>query len=100
MSFEKIRIRITDHAYERYCQRVGPISRAELIQQLRSQIQRPDRRKREYIRLGGVWWRYGIQDGTMVLHTCYGEHHMDLPAAIKWAKRFKDRIALGDAHGD
>jgi hypothetical protein len=91
---------LTNHAYERYVQRVGLIDRDELTRMLKLQIHQPDRRKREYIQLAGIWWRYGIKDGIVILHTCYGEHHMDLPAAIKWAKRFKDRIALGDAHGD
>lgn len=91
---------LTNHAYERYCERVGIVDRDELTKQLQKQIHQPNRRKREYIQLDGVWWRYGVQDGTLILHTCYGEHHMDLPAAIKWAKRFNDRITLGEPYGD
>lgn len=91
---------ITNHAYERYCQRVGPVDRDELTTQCQNLIHRPDRRKREYIQLNGVWWRFGKQDNVITLHTCYGRHPINLPEAIKWAKRFNDRIALGETYGD
>jgi hypothetical protein len=91
---------LTNHAYERYCQRVGPIDRHELTQQLSLQIHQPNRRSREYIQLDGVWWRFQRQDKIVILHTCYGRHHINLPEAIKWAKRNKDRIALGDVYGE
>lgn len=90
---------LTNHAYERYCQRVGPIDRDKLTRQLQEQIRQPDRRRKDYIQLADVWWRYGVQDGAIVLHTCYGRSHIDLPAAIRWAKRYKDRIALGGRDG-
>lgn len=84
---------LTRHAHERYCQRVERIDRNDLIAQIRRS--EPAHKKRGYIELAGVWWRYGMRDNTMILYTCYGRHHMDLPAAIRWAKRKKDRINLG-----
>lgn len=86
---------LTRHAYQRYCQRVEHISRDQLIQQLLDHIQQPARRKRGYIQLDGVWWRYGSRDDVIILHTCYGRHHIDMPEAIRWAKRHRDRINLG-----
>jgi hypothetical protein len=91
-----MQLNITDHAYERYCERVEPVKREDLQQDLESKINQPERKKHQYIKLDGVWWRFGVEGKTMRLFTCYGRHNMDLPAAIKWAKRFKDRIALGD----
>lgn len=90
---------LTDHAYERYLQRVGPVDRDQLTEQLSSYLRRPDRRKGSYIRLAGVWWRFSVQGGICTLHTCYGRHVGDLPEAIRWAKRHGDRIALGDRGG-
>lgn len=85
---------LTNHAYERYCERVEPIDRDELTKHLQRAIKNPGRRKWEYIKLGDVWWRFGQQDSIITLHTCYGRHHIDLPDAIRWAKRYKDRIDL------
>ncbi|WP_199615527.1 hypothetical protein [Paenibacillus alkalitolerans] len=94
MTHEKQLI-LKDHAYERYCQRVGYMDRDELASQLLQQIARPDRRKQNYIQLDGIWWRFEDNGMSMIIHTCYGRHHMDLPAAIAWAKRNNDRIDLG-----
>ena len=90
---------LTEHAYQRYCQRVEPIERKELESWLREQSQRPNRRKREYIQLGGIWWRFGRKGKELILYSCYGKTHIDLPAAIRWAKQFGDRIALGERDG-
>lgn len=90
---------LTTHAYRRYQERVGPIRRGQLISQLRHQLRKPDRRKRSYIQLGGVWWRCSVKDGVTIFHTCYGRHVGNLPEAIRWAKRHGDRIALGGRDG-
>jgi len=95
MSFEKIRIRITDHAYERYCQRVGPIDRHELETVVRGHLMNGYRTVRGYLHTGGIWWRAKCADDTLTLYTCYGETHIDIPDAVRWAKRYKDRVALG-----
>lgn len=89
---------LTNHAYARYCERVEYADRDELTIQLQQSIHRPNRCKRDYIQLDGVWWRFGRIDRIVTLHTCYGRHHYDLPSAIKWAKRYNDRIDLG--YGD
>lgn len=86
---------LTRHAYERYCERVEPIERQKLIEMLERHLSRASPHKRGFIEANGVWWRYGIRNGTMILYTCYGRHFFDLPAAIKWAKRYRDRINLG-----
>jgi len=90
---------LTRHAFERYCQRVERIKRDELVELLRQHAERPTNKKRGYIELAGVWWRYGARNSAIILYTCYGRHHMDLPAAIRWAKRHRDRINLGGGEG-
>lgn len=86
---------LTNHAYERYCQRVEMIDRDMLTKQLKQALKRSHRRTRDYIQIDGIWWRFGVTKDTVTFYTCYGEHHIDLPAAIRWAKRYKDRIDLG-----
>jgi hypothetical protein len=100
MRLEELEIRIAGHAYERYCQRVEPVTRQALERSVAEELQRGYYRRHDYIQIAGVWWRYSTADGVMTLHTCYGRHHIDLPAAIKWAKRYKDRIVLGEVYGD
>lgn len=96
MDIESVRIRITDHAYERYCQRVGRIDRHELEMLVRGHLMDGHRVVRGYLHTGGIWWRASWENGILTLYTCYGRSHLDLPAAVRWAKRYRDRIALGD----
>jgi hypothetical protein len=86
---------LTKHAYERFCKRVEQTDRFELIERLKQQLPDAKPHKRGYIELADVWWRYGIRDSVLILYTCYGRHHIDLPEAIRWAKRHRDRINLG-----
>lgn len=95
MDLERIQIRITDHAYNRFCQRVGPIDRCNLEPLLRIHLMGGYRMTKGYLHTGGIWWRAKMEDDVLTLHTCYGETHIDIPNAVKWAKRFRDRIALG-----
>lgn len=95
MRLEHLELRIDHHAYERYCERVEPIGWQELERQLREQIKQGIRRQKGYVQIGGIWWRASFHNGALHLHTCYGETHIDLPAAIKWAKQHGDRIDLG-----
>jgi|HigsolmetaAR202D_1030399.scaffolds.fasta_scaffold19790_2 hypothetical protein len=88
-------IHITQHAYERYCQRVEPISYDELVKQVEEQAQYSLHHKRGYVQIAGTWWRGTVSRTEVVLHTCYGESHIDMPKAVKWAKRHGDRLALG-----
>ena len=96
MGLETKQLVIEKHAYERYCERVELISRKNLHALISEQLHDPGPRKSGYIQLGGVWWRYSVTDDRITLHTCYGRHHIDLPAAIRWAKRYRDRIILGN----
>lgn len=91
---------LTNHAYLRYCERVEPIDRDELTMQLQQATHHPERIKRQYIQILGVWYRFGRNGNTVTLHTCYGRHVGDLPAAIRWAKLHGDRIALGGQYDD
>lgn len=88
-------IRLTKHAYERYCERVVPIGWRELERQLQDHQYGGIYHKQGYVLIGGIWWRGTVKDTEIVLHTCYGEQHLDVPAAVRWAKRHGDRIVLG-----
>lgn len=96
MKLAYFEIRLTTHAYERYCERVGPINRTRLTELIQEQMQEGYQRKKGYVEIDGVWWRAEISNGIITLHTCYGRTHIDIPEAVRWAKRNKDRIALGD----
>jgi len=100
MRLEQIEIRLEPHAYERYCQRVEPVSRAALEQRIRDKITSIVIRKNGFLLIDDVWWRGQRSVDCLTLHTCYGRTPIDLPAAIDWAKRNKDRIALGEDHAD
>lgn len=82
------------HAYTRYCERVGPIEYDELHSRCLEALAVPCRREREYINLKGAWWRYEQHETVVTLHTCYGESHFDLIAAITWAKKHNDKVRL------
>lgn len=87
-------IRLNHHAYERYCQRVEPIGWQELEQRIAEQVQVNMRYKDGYVRIGDVWWRGEVTKEAVRLFTCYGETHIDIPEAIRWANRMKDRLRL------
>lgn len=94
-------IHIEQHAYERYCERVGVITYQDLVDLVDGQLQQGIYYKQGYVRIADVWWRGTVSRDRVVLHTCYGVTHIDVPLAIKWAKRFNDRLALGgDRYGD
>jgi hypothetical protein len=82
------------HAYERYCERVEPIGWRELEQLIAELMRSGFRYKDGYIRTGDVWWRGEVTRDHVMLHTCYGVTHIDIPDAIKWAKLHKDRLDL------
>src|SRR5690348_17146212 len=88
-------LRLSNHAYERYCQRVAETEREELTELCSTAFQnRHYRCNKRLIQLNDVWWRYARQQGAVVLVTCYGESAYDLIDAIHWAKRHNDRINL------
>lgn len=100
MRLDELQFTIDDHAYKRYCQRVEPISLEALTAHISELLQPGHYQQRGYLELNGVWWRYSVVDAVVKIHTCYGRHHLDLPAAIRWAKQHKDRIALGEPYRD
>ena len=87
-------IAIDRHAYERYCQRVEPIGWQELERQLGTALRQGLHMKDGYLQTGGVWWRAEREGRRIRLFTCYGCTHIDIPAAVRWAKRHRDRVAL------
>lgn len=89
-------IKLMPHAFERYCQRVEQIDRAELERVIREQLKLGCRRDRGYLQTQDeVWWRISVSNSAVTFHSCYGRTSIDIPKAVKWAKRNKDRIALG-----
>ena len=87
---------IEDHAYDRYCERVKWITRDALHNTIHQKMQDGMYHRDGYVRIGNVWWRGTVTPDKITLHSCYGITHIDVPRAIKWAKRFRDRLALGE----
>ena len=88
---------VTLHAHKQYCSRVEKISYEELNRLVNEQYRARDwtYNRRQFIYLNGVWW---VKDdsvpGRVVMVTCYGKSHMDIPAALTWAARHNDRLVL------
>lgn len=97
MRLEDLEVIVTDHAYTRRCQRVGPIERTEMTQQLQQAVANGDSvlDKEGYLKACGAWYMSIKTDDKLMLVTCYGDTHMDLPAAKRWERHNKDRINLG-----
>lgn len=88
-------IRITDHAYAQYCQRVGEIDRTMLREHVGKVVNNGEcHRSREFVQIDGVWWVFEIAADVMLLITCYGRTEFDIPRALRWAKVHNDRINL------
>lgn len=95
MGLGRLRIGITDHAYEQYNSRVGQRSRAEIQQEAEHELQSGNYyRKAEFIRLDETWWVFRIDGDEMIMLTCYGNTTHDVPSAKRWAKQHHDRIDL------
>ena len=94
--YENARLVISEHAHKQYCQRVEQIEAAELSERCLEQLKAGeyDTNQEWYLHLAGVWWIYDQHGDTVTFITCYGRMNIDLPAALKWATRFKDRIDL------
>jgi hypothetical protein len=94
--YAHIKLHITHHAHKQYCERVEAIKEDELKDKCLSQLKKSEygHNKEWFIHLAGVWWVYDIKDDQMTFITCYGRSELDLPKALKWAKRHKDKIAL------
>ncbi|MCM3273676.1 hypothetical protein [Paenibacillus elgii] len=92
-SFE---LRVTDHAFEQYCDRVEPIDHAELHAMCLKQLRARDYsfRDKKFIHLSGVWWVHTFDGKKMKFITCYGRTTMNIPNALKWTKAHGDRLDL------
>lgn len=97
MDFATLQLQLTKHGHRQYCARVGRITYAELYSTLHAAIHagRFEKRKGEFLKVDDVWWIAKIRKGCLYLVTCFGRSDLDLPEALRWAKRRKDRIRLG-----
>lgn len=96
MKLEEKAIRLKQHAWKRYCQRVGVIEHPELLNQLAASIAAGEYRYcRSLVHISGVWYAVEALGDVVSFVTCYGRTNFDLPAALSWAKRNKDKIQLG-----
>lgn len=96
VDISKFNVGLTDHAYERYLERVGPIDRKELEQWCNDQLAKGLRykSKKGIIHFGATWWGCEVSPGHIALTTCYGKGNIDLVRGIWWAERNNDRINL------
>jgi len=95
MALDNIQFKLESHAYERYCERVAPVSKTELISKLKEDLKKGHRFRKGYLLIGETWWRAGWEGKVITLFTCYGRTHIDIPQAVKWAKMHRDRLRLG-----
>lgn len=94
MNLAKLDLYVTNHAYQQYVKRVGEIEYGELLEICNDPIGRRDYYlKGDFINIDGVWWVFVVEDNLKFI-TCYGKCDFDLPQAIAWARRSKDRISL------
>jgi hypothetical protein len=91
-----IQLKITEHAHKQFCQRVEHIAYEQLLTTCNKQLlaRGKPRRKECFLQLGEVWWVYDFTDEVVTFITCYGRSIIDLPLALSWAERNKDRINL------
>jgi hypothetical protein len=97
MNLSKMQVKLSDHAYNQYCKRVGLIAYANLLEHLKMQIAtRSFYRSCEYLQIEGIWWCYDVKENDLVFVTCYGQSDYDLPRARAWARKNKDRIQVSN----
>lgn len=88
-------VRVSYHAWQRYCQRVEPIGYGELQQAVSDELATGRHRHNERLcKLADVWWRCASNAGHMTLITCYGAIPYDLIDAWRWCRRHKDRVNI------
>jgi hypothetical protein len=94
--YENVHIYVTTHAHMRYCERVQPISYAQLTDQCNLQLHAGQygHNKNRFIHLNGVWWSYEMEGHVMKFLTCYGKTTVNLPVGLKWAQRHNDSLDL------
>jgi hypothetical protein len=88
-------VRVSYHAWQRYCQRVDPIEYDELQQMVSIEVTLSRyRHNKRLCKLAEVWWRYAWKSGHITLITCYGPMPYDLIDALDWCRRRKDRVNI------
>ncbi|MDB5053292.1 MAG: hypothetical protein JWM44_1342 [Bacilli bacterium] len=92
-------LRLTDHALERYVERIGPITRPELLQWCKEKFATRFwyQRHTGLMEFSGVWWgcKVSPKKRIILLTTCYGKgNNVDLAAAISWERKNKDIVRL------
>lgn len=95
MNLSNLTVKLTTHAYDQYCKRVGIIAYGNMLEHLKMRIfTRSYYRSYEYLQIDGVWWCYNVEGDELVIITCYGQSDYDLPLAMRWARKNNDRIDL------
>ncbi|MNC01900.1 hypothetical protein D3C75_492590 [compost metagenome] len=95
MMLNEMRLELTVHAHEQFIVRVGQATFEETRDTCREQLATGDyRRDGEFIKINDAWWIFTVREGKLVLITCYGNSHFDVPRALAWARRHDDRITL------
>jgi hypothetical protein len=94
-----IKLHITDHAYERYCERVQEITYEQLVSNCFKQLQEVGYidKKECFIQMRNIWWCYERVGRLVTFISCYGRTSIDLPKALKWAEYNNDKINLIDS---
>lgn len=95
MLLNEMRLELTVHAHEQFTERVGLAAFEDIRYTCRVQLAAGDyRRDGEFIKINDAWWIFTVREGKIVLITCYGNSHFDVPRALAWARRHDDRITL------
>ncbi|AIQ29350.1 hypothetical protein P40081_15230 [Paenibacillus sp. FSL P4-0081] len=95
MRLNEIRLELTDHAHQQFMERAGLATFEEIRDACREQLAAGDyKRDGEFIKINDAWWIFTIREEMIVLITCYGNSHFDVPRALAWARRHDDRITL------
>lgn len=95
MDFAKMSVGLSTHGYEQYCDRVELIAYDDLRSKSQEWIQqRQFHHYDQFIQIDGVLWGYRLDGEEIVLVTCYGRSHFDIPRVIRWSQRHRDLIDL------
>ncbi|MGG6309802.1 hypothetical protein [Paenibacillus macerans] len=95
MRLNELKLDLSVHAHEQYRDRVKDVTFTELKEICRSLLASGEYiRDGQFIQINDAWWVFNLQQGNVLLITCYGSSHLDIPRALAWAKKHNDRIDL------
>ncbi|MNW38170.1 hypothetical protein D3C74_152290 [compost metagenome] len=95
MRLNELKLDLTVHAHEQYKDRVWDVTFTELRGECRDLFTSGDYiRDEQFIKINGAWWVFNLYEESLLLITCYGSSHLDIPRALAWAKKHNDRINL------